>query len=110
MIRRTSAVIIFALLAAAGCTSTPLRLGKIEPVSGATQGRSIQGEACGFQLMAFIPIGILDRNERAYQQMVEQAKGEIIADVQMQERWSFAVVGWRSCTTITGKAYPRGRG
>lgn len=110
MNRRVHCIALGVALSTAACTSTPMKLGRIEPVAAGVVGRPVQGEACGFQLMAFIPIGVLDRNERAYQQMVEAARGEVVADIHMQERWSFAVVGWQSCTLMTGTAYPRSRG
>jgi hypothetical protein len=72
-----------------------------------SRGRPVSGEACGFQLMAFFPIKVMSRNERAYEQMLEEAGGDVVTDIKMQERWSFAVVGWNACTTITGTAYPR---
>ncbi|HNM06521.1 MAG TPA: hypothetical protein PKK05_26620, partial [Leptospiraceae bacterium] len=59
-----------------GCTSTPLSI-KTElnkfPVQG--DSKRISAEACGFQFLLLIPIGINDRQVRAYTLLQMQAVG-----------------------------------
>jgi hypothetical protein len=66
--------------------------------------RTITSEACGFQLLLFIPLGINSRMARAYSALQEQAAGGFITDVQVQERWGWGLVGTQYCTVLQAKA------
>lgn len=89
----------------AACASAPVSLGN--RVSGPMPSgptRTIGAEACGFQLLLFIPIGINDRMERAYGSLQAQAAGDFITNVQVQESWGWRFVGTSYCTTLQAKA------
>ena len=98
------AVVVTTLLTA--CAGNPVsigtRLNDGTPPKGVE--RTIKAEACGFQLLLFIPISINGRAERAYQELEEQAGGDFITDVQIQERWTYALVGTVYCTSLRAKA------
>jgi len=88
-----------------GCAGTPVSLGT--RVSGPVPTgpeRSITAEACGFQLLLFIPISINGRMERAYRQIEAQAAGDFITDVKVQEQWTYGLVGTLYCTTLQARA------
>lgn len=92
-----------ALLAA--CAGTPVSLGTrvTGPIpTGAV--RTITAEACGFQLLLFIPIKINSRAQRAYRELEEKAGGDFITNVQVQERWTYGFVGTQYCTVLQAKA------
>lgn len=87
------------------CAGTPVSLGTY--ANGPTPNgieRTIEAEACGFQLLLLIPIGVNDRAKHAYQMLEAQAGGDFITDVQVQERWTYAFVGTRYCTALRAKA------
>jgi hypothetical protein len=68
-----------------------------------------KGEACGhlaFSIdLAFIPINLNDRTERAYQNAVASVPGaRALIDVQLEESWYWWVIANTRCVTITGTA------
>lgn len=77
-------------------------------VTGATvsgTGRPISAEACGFQLLLFIPIGINDRLARAYGLLQAYAAGDPITNVEVQESWTYyGLVGTQYCTQLHATA------
>lgn len=89
----------------AGCAGTPVQLGtrSSTPVPTGTS-REISAEACGTQLLLFIPIGLNNRMSRAYSELEAQAGGDFITDVQIRERWTYIFVGTNYCTTLQAKA------
>ena len=98
-------VIIAAALLMAACAGTPVSLGtRVSGPIPTGQERIITAEACGFQLFLFIPIGVNDRMERAYWSLQEQAAGDFITDVQVQESWGWRFVGTSYCTGLRAKA------
>jgi hypothetical protein len=66
-------------------------------------GREISAQACGFQLLLFIPLGVNSRQERAWQSMREQAGGKPIVDVEVEEGWTYGFVGTGYCTRMRGR-------
>jgi hypothetical protein len=103
---KTMAVAMGVLLLAA-CAGVPV---KFETGSGMARtadrspGRMVSAEACGFQLLLFIPIGVNDRLQRAYGALQVQAGGAPLVDIEVDERWSYGFVGTRYCTTLKGRA------
>lgn len=95
-----------------GCSGRPIILSeqnkhiKLEDVDF-TRGRTVSGNASGFQLLLFIPISINDRHERAFQVLRGQAGSDYIADVKIKDSWTYALVGTVYKTTIEAAAYPR---
>ena len=87
------------------CAGTPVALGTrtAGPVPTGTE-RVITAEECGFQLLLLIPIRINERMKRAYESLEEQAGGDFITDVQVQERWGWWFVGTSYCTALRAKA------
>jgi hypothetical protein len=101
--RQLTGIVTAALLAA--CAGTPVSLGtRVSGPNPTGAERTITAEACGFQLLLFIPISINGRAQRAYQALEAQAGGEFITNVQVQERWTYGFVGTQYCTTLQAKA------
>jgi len=103
IVRQLVVIAVAALLTA--CSGMPVALGTRAsgpvPVGDA---RTVKGEGCGFQLLLLIPISINDRAERAYMQLEQQAGGDFITDVQVEERWTYALVGTQYCTMMQATA------
>jgi len=72
-----------------------------------TTSREITASACGFQLVQLLPLGTADRQERAYRELVEKAKGDYVGDIEMTEDWYYGVIGSVYCTAYKAKAYGR---
>ena len=93
-----------------GCSGKPITFNSVDPKLYAEQkgeGRSISGEASGFQLLLFIPIGVNDRHQQAYDVLKGQANGDIITDIKITESWSYVFVGTIYTTKLTATAYPK---
>jgi hypothetical protein len=106
MIRfRNQLACTLAALLLSACAGTPVTLGTHISASIPTGNeRTISGEACGFQLLLFIPISINDRAKRAYRALELEAEGDFITNIQVQERWIYAFVGTVHCTDLRAKA------
>lgn len=100
-----------ATLALAGCAGDPVKLNSLQ-TKDIVQGseRTISGEACGFQLLLFIPIMTNSRLERAMEQLQLKAGGDSIANVSIQESWWYGLVGTTYCTNLQAKAYKKSSG
>lgn len=110
--RLSIAVVFAAVFLMTGCAGKPIRVGPVDQQMERTnvdftKGRTISASASGFQLLLFIPININDRHESAYNILRGQAGNDYIADVQIQESWTYAFVGTVYTTTIKAMAYPR---
>jgi hypothetical protein len=93
-----------------GCAGKPITFKSVDPKAYEDvkdKGRKISGSASGFQLFLFIPIGVNDRHENAYGQLLAQANGDYITDVKIEESWTYGLVGTSYTTTITATAYPK---
>ncbi|MEJ2201710.1 MAG: hypothetical protein P8X63_11975 [Desulfuromonadaceae bacterium] len=94
-----------------GCTGRPIHLDSVQQVDMAdvdfSKGRQISVSASGFQLLLLIPIRINDRHERALQALRNQAGWDYIGDIEIQESWSYALVGTVYTTTLVATAYPK---
>ena len=93
-----------------GCAGKPITFNSVDPKLYAEQrgeGRTIAGEASGFQLLLFIPIGVNDRHQQAYDVLKGQANGDIITDIKITEYWTYAFVGTIYTTKLTATAYPK---
>lgn len=86
------------------CAGTPVQLGSRVTDAVVGTAKPVSAEACGFQLLLFIPIAINDRLQRAYSALETQAAGAIITDVEVQERWTYGFVGTSYCTRLQAKA------
>ena len=93
-----------------GCSGKPVSFSSVDPKLYAdkkSEGRTISGEASGFQLLLFIPISINDRHDQAYNVLKGQANGDYITDVKITESWTYGFVGTAYTTKITATAYPK---
>jgi hypothetical protein len=87
------------------CAGTPVPLGtRTSDAVVAGRATPITAEACGFQLLLFIPIRINDRQARAYNALKAQAPGATITDVRIKESWSYGFVGTSYCTQLLATA------
>lgn len=91
-----------------GCVGQPIKIASVtdQRTIDKTKGRQISGSASGFQLFLFIPIQVNNRQERAYQALLEEAHGDAITDVKITESWKYGFVGTSYRTTIEATAYP----
>lgn len=108
IIKKSQTVIaLLSLLIFAACASDPIRLNEppTKPIDF-SKGRQISGESCGFQLLLLIPIKTNGREARAYTELLAQARGDYITDIQIEERWFYGFVGTGYCTKLTAMAYP----
>lgn len=111
-IRLVIAVVFLLVFFIAGCVGKPIKVGIVDQQFDNsnidfTTGRSISASTSGFQLLLLIPIGINDRHKRAYRILRDQAGNDFIANVKIQESWTYALVGTVYTTTIEAMAYPR---
>ena len=91
-----------------GCAGTPVILGsKIAGELPTGEERSIKAEACGFQLLLFIPIGVNDRLSRAYDLLEAKAGGDFITNVSLEESWTYGFVGTNYCSKLDATAIRR---
>ena len=98
-------VCILTSLLLTACAGNPVFLGTHVAESIPTGSeRTITTEACGFQLLLFIPISINDRAQRAYRALELEADGDFITNMQVQERWTYAFVGTVYCTDLRARA------
>ncbi len=107
-------VIVASLCFVIGCSGAPTKLGLGTVDKGVDikncdlgRGRTITAEASGFQLLLVIPIGINDRQQRAFQLLRAEAGADYISDIKIQESWTYAFIGTVYRTTMTATAYPR---
>lgn len=93
-----------------GCAGKPITFKSVDSKSYADvkdKGRAISGSTSGFQLLLLTPIGINNRNENAYGQLLAQANGDYITDVKIEESWAYGLIGTSYTTNITANAYPK---
>jgi hypothetical protein len=62
------------------------------------------GAACGLLLFGAIPIGVNDRNRRAYEEAVEAVRATSLIDTTVTTRWYWTPVGSVQCNDIAGTA------
>lgn len=92
-----------------GCASSFTNVAPTPPAQYSSLGK-VTGSACGSLGVLgtstyFIPAGLNDRVERAYQAAVASQPGATsLVNVTMQEDWYWWLVGTFRCVTITGEA------
>ena len=91
------------------CSSTPVRVNDEVDLADIdlTRGRKIRAQAAGFQLLLVIPIMVNSRQERAWEQLKQDAGSDYISYVTITERWTYGYVGTAYTTIIEAMAYPR---
>jgi hypothetical protein len=93
-----------------GCAGKPVTFKSVDPKAYEDvkdKGRKITASASGFQLLLFIPIGVNDRHQSAYGQLMAEANGDYVTDVKIEESWTYGLVGTVYTTTMTATAYPK---
>ncbi len=103
MSRLAKLVVVVFVALCSGCAGTVVPLGSRGPAP-AGAARTIEAEACGFQLLLLIPININGRAERAYRRLEAQAAGDFITNVQVRERWIWGFTGTSYCTALRATA------
>lgn len=104
-----SVLLVMFLFLAYGCSSsrtliTPTPLDNYERLGQA------EGNACGSLGVVstayyFLPLGLNDRYERAYNDAIAKAPGATgLIDVTLSEDWFWWIIGTARCVTITGEA------
>ena len=97
---------VVAVLLLSGCVGTPVTFPEADNNRiGRSHGRAISAGSCGFQLLLLIPININNRAERAYAELRETAGSDVIADIQVREKWFYGFVGTGYCTQLVARAY-----
>lgn len=95
------------MLVVAGCSSVPLKF----PTTLAkdvdmASGREITGKGCGAHILYFVPININGRYEDAYNELMERANKDKIANLRIEESWFYIYFGNVYCTKLKATAYP----
>lgn len=104
-------IVATATLLLGACTSLPAELGSRSnqplPPKNAV-ARDIEAQACGWRVI-IISKGVKDHAARAYQELLAQARGDYIAEVQVEQTWTNAIVYREWCTNLKAKAYRTAR-
>ena len=91
-----------------GCAGKPVSFTSVDPKLYAdkkAEGRTISGEASGFQLLLFIPMGLNSRSERAYENALKSVPGATsLINVTYSEDWYWWIIGTAKSVTVTGDA------
>src|SRR5262245_28820766 len=96
------AFIALGLLAGA-CSSPAVRVGPLPRPDYRTIGPA-RGGAGSTLLFGFIPIGVNERTQRAYDRAVANGRGTALIDTQVRDRWYYIYVGELLCTDVEGTA------
>lgn len=108
MIKANIIIIAFAALLVCGCSGNPISVKSVTAKDvDMTSGRTITGEGCGFQLLLFIPIQINTRLQRAFDELNQKAGKDMIANLNIEEDWTYGLVGTLYCTKLKATAYQK---
>jgi hypothetical protein len=95
--------LLIASCALLGCSGPLVHLAPPPPAQYAVVAPS-SGTACGLLLFGVIPIGVNDRNRRAYDEAVEEARATSLIDTTVRTRWYWTPLGSLQCNDIEGTA------
>lgn len=106
-----SAFAAVSVLLIASCEGVPVKMDQpAAAIPGQkydmSKGRTARAQACGFQLLLFIPIVVNQRADFAYQNLKRQAGSGYLTDIRVQETWTYAFVGTLYCTIMEGTVFP----
>lgn len=93
----------------AGCASKPFNVSPLPPARYQVLGQA-EGKGCGSlglvaSLYYFVPIGLNERVESAYQDALASVPGATgLINVSVVEHWDWWLIATRRCVTITGDA------
>ncbi len=103
--------LVAAMLLCTACQGTPVKLPAVAEINTAEydldKGYPVFGEATGFQLLLFIPIGTNEVHQKAYADLVSRAAGAHVTGFKVVDSWVYAFVGTIYKTRIEATAYPR---
>lgn len=107
----TVVAFVLACLLVAACSGTPVKTrdaNRHVDAAGVdfSAGRKISASSSGFQLLLLIPINVNVRHKRAFQALMDEADGDYITDIKIEESWTYALVGTVYKTTFEAMAYP----
>ncbi len=71
-----------------------------------TRGRKVMGKASSLSLFEVIPIGVNDRQFRAYENLMAAAGNDHVTDIRVIDTWAYVWIGLKYGTIMTGTAYP----
>lgn len=96
-------ILIFLLLFLSSCVSDSVKLVNrfSQKPSKVTSSYPVSAEACGFQLLLFIPIEINNRMTRAMTNLETKSYGGYLTNFSIEESWSYGLVGTQYCTKIS---------
>ena len=103
-----TAVITFLLSAVGfGCMGTQVHFADapMEKLD-LSRGRPVKARASGLYLFGLFPLGINDRQARAYEELKEEAGNDYLTDIKIQDVWKWVVIGNKYSTVLTAVAYP----
>ncbi|PVZ20123.1 hypothetical protein [Pseudomonas sp. URIL14HWK12:I9] len=101
MTRTLKAAAAAALLALAGCTSTPMQSPHYDSSQYTVVGHS-EAKATGLLLFGVIPIQQNTRFVRAQSAAIQARGGDALINTQVQEKWFWAWVLTGYTTTVSG--------
>lgn len=108
-IRISAFLVVIVILASFGfgCTGDKVQFADA-PIDklDLSQGRKVTGRASGLHLFGVIPIGVNERQSRAYERMKGEAGNDYVTDIKIQDVWKFVFIGQKYNTTVTAMAYP----
>lgn len=101
--RTLSLIVLFAvLLPLPACSSRVQMVAPRLPASYADLGTG-SGEACGLQLLLFIPIMSRSTIDRAFEAAVDSVAGaRSLRDVSITESWTWTPLGFFNCAEVSG--------
>lgn len=108
MIKAIYLILSVATLFICGCSGSPISVKSVTAKDiDLNSSRQISAEGCGFQLLLFIPIKINSRLERAFEELNQKAGKDMIANLSIEEDWTYGLVGTMYCTTLRATAYQK---
>lgn len=104
---RTIAGIVVLASICSGCIGTQVHFADA-PIDrlDLSRGHAVRGSAKGIHLFGIIPIGVNERQVRAYERLKEEAGPDYITNIKIQDSWRFIFIGQYYGTLLTGTAYP----
>jgi hypothetical protein len=101
-----TAIIILASIGS-GCTGNKVQFADA-PIDklDLSRGHKVTGRASGLQLFGFIPIGVNERQIRAYERLKEDAGEDLVTNIKIQDVWKWVFIGMKYNTMMTATAYP----
>lgn len=107
-IRTTISAVVLPALLLGACTGKPVKFANAPDLTklDTSRGRKITAQAGGFMLFSCLPIGVNDRQQRAYDELLSEAGSDRITNISVKETWSYGFVGTSYWTILTATAYP----